>query len=210
MKKSIFNVALLSMLFVLGACSVKDEGGSKNPAIDSLPDVGETTGYTKYLFTASDNIPAADGGGTSSIAEQYFFNDTTKAYKYANASTTAGNSNPEANGTYTRTEEGTYTPVTVKVGEVKLSVRDESGVETVTPITDLKEFTSVYTITTTKEDGELVNPSRTQTYLVKKDGSLQMIRANDNQDGTYTVEGRKGETDTFEKLIANTQTYAKQ
>ena len=40
MKKSIFNIALLSMLFVLGACSTAGEGGGTDTGGDTIP--GET------------------------------------------------------------------------------------------------------------------------------------------------------------------------
>ena len=215
MKKSIFNVALLAMLFVLGACSVEPEPG--NPAADKLPDVGDTTGFTQYLFTASENQPAEYGGGTYSCADQYFLNADAKTYKNAGSWSLEGNSNPESNGSGISTEEGTYTLVDVTADKVIFSVYDDKGNPTETPVTDLKGFNKVYIFTPTKatEDGvDIDNPDHlsTSTYLVKLDASsLKMIRANDNSDGTYRVSGSvEGGDDTFEKLADQAQTFTKQ
>ncbi len=70
MKKSIFNIALLSMLFVLGACSVKDDGdvtipgGTGDPTTDAalgdaLDQVGSVDGMEIWSFF-SNSTPESD------------------------------------------------------------------------------------------------------------------------------------------------------
>ena len=63
MKKSIFNIALLSVLFVLGACSVKDDGDDANAAIDAalgdaLDQVGSVEGMEIWSFSVEDDSTA--------------------------------------------------------------------------------------------------------------------------------------------------------
>ena len=76
MKKSILNVALLSMLFVLGACSVKDSNATpSSPSIaDAQTQLGDLSGFTRY----HRDDAGVEGGYKDATSANVYFNGTDK------------------------------------------------------------------------------------------------------------------------------------
>ena len=76
MKKSILSVALLSMLFVLGACSVKDSGATpSSPSIaDAQTQLGDLSGFTRY----HRDDAGVEGGYKYATSANVYFNGTDK------------------------------------------------------------------------------------------------------------------------------------
>ena len=87
MKKSILSVALLSMLFVLGACSVKDSGATpSSPSIaDAQTQLGDLSGFTRY----HRDDAGVGGGHKYATSANVYFNGTDKLY-LANAQANTG------------------------------------------------------------------------------------------------------------------------
>ena len=150
MKKSIFNVALLSMLFVLGACSTTGEGdkdttipgGTGDPVIDAgikdaLTQVGSVDGMDIWSSLTTNISPNST---RKTLSTMYFSAD-----KYKQITPTIC--------------DGTNSGITYD-NEIVFSVATEGDLTTATTfklfdstsneISELKGYTTLYTTTPTK------------------------------------------------------------
>ena len=153
MKKSIFNVALLSMLFVLGACSTTGEGdkdttipgGTGDPVIDAgikdaLTQMGSVDGMDIWSSLITDISP---NDTCKTLSTMYFSADKYKQimviiYDGTNSGITYDNEIVLSSAT-----EGDLTTATA------FKLFDSTDNE----ISELKGYTTLYTRTPTKASG---------------------------------------------------------
>ena len=213
MKKSIFNVALLAMLFVLGACSVVVPGGTGDQVIDAgLSDALDQIGSVEGMDIWSSEFEDTEDGSL-------FFNGVMNLYISANEYKSADVTiydGTDPNGVVwnnevvgKRAEEGTLATST------GFKLFDRSSVE----ITDLQGYTTLYTQTSTKEtcwvssklggnDKWEPREASTSYNIVSKVGDkLSMIRVDLKTEGKpedgYTINS------TMDESIKNARTYTK-
>ena len=206
MKKSIFNVALLAMLFVLGACSVVVPGGTGDQVIDGgLSDALDQIGSVEGMDIWSSEFEDTEDGSL-------FFNGVMNLYISANEYKSADVTiydGTDHNGVVwnnevigKRAEEGTLATST------GFKLFDRSSVE----ITDLQGYTTLYTMTPKKSscwDGEWKSVEASTSYnIVSKVGDkLSMITVDLKTTGKpedgYRIYG------TMDESIKDARTYTK-
>ena len=208
MKKSIFNVALLAMLFVLGACSVVVPGGTGDQVIDGgLSDALDQIGSVEGMDIWSSEFEDTEDGSL-------FFNGVMNLYISANEYKSADVTiydGTDPNGVVwnnevvgKRAEEGTLATST------GFKLFDRSSVE----ITDLQGYTTLYTMTPKKSscwDGEWEpREARTSYNIVSKVGDkLSMIDVDLKTTGKPEDGYRISSYETMDESIKNARTYTK-
>ena len=220
MKKSIFNLALLSMLFVLGACSVAptvpggtgDEvvDGGLSDALDQIGGSDAVNGMDIWSMSAKESA----GNITSTCTDILYFS----ANKFKNILTFTY----DGTGDISRIEVTFDNEVAIKSaaeGTLATSTTFKLFNNTGAEITELQGYTTLYTQTSTKEtcwvssklggnDKWKSVEARTSYHIVSKVGDkLSMIRISLKTEGKpedgYTIYG------TMDESIKNARTYTK-
>ena len=238
MKKSTFNIALLSVLFVLGACSVDGSGtdtdggntgdvtvpgGTGDPATDAaLGDALDKIGSVEGMEIGSTSVEETIDGVTATWTRNLYFGSD----KYATLSVVMYTGTDSVSGavwdndpTCKQSSKGALAISAITAAEVKTS--------TGTVITDLKGYTKLHTrtqalltqwqIETPGEEADwstAPKPTENYYYLVKETSDelsiIQVIEDIDNL-GNYKLDshgGFPGGVD-MDIAIANTATTYK-
>ena len=228
MKKSIFNLALLSMLFVLGSCSTtgndKDtSGGTGDPALDAVIDeaikdavtqIGSVEGMDRWF---SSYLVTPDSGEELkiTISENRYFS----ANEFKKIDIHILNGKPSGEDVTFDNDLDTVhaSKGTLAISTDTFKLFDSTGAE---EITDKKRYTTLYTQTFTKSRSwhRILAPMWEDTlpqaggqigdiwyYIVKKtDTELSMIYVGKKDDGTYFLYNG-----TMDEEIADAITYTK-
>ena len=218
MKKSIFNVALLAMLFVLGACSVVVPGGTGDQVIDGgLSDALDQIGGSDAVNGMdiwSMSVKYSEGNLTGTCTDVLYFS----ANKFKNISTFTY----DGTGDISRIEVTFDNEVACKSaaeGTLATSTTFKLFNNTGAEITDLQGYTTLYTQISTKEtrwtssklggnDKWKSVEARTSYNIVSKVGDkLSMITVDLKTTGKpedgYRINS------TMDESIKNARTYTK-
>ncbi len=218
MKKSTFNIALLSMLFVLGACSTNDDGGEKIPGGTGDPATDAALGDALGQLTGSVEGMEIGSSSSESVEDGFTYNTTANLYlgsdKFASVSVTmvTGGSGDDVWDNDVKEKsvsEGALVISAITAAEVKAS----EG----TAITDLKGYTKLHKRTKSlrtlwyrefMSDAGAWDPDPNppvQYYLVKETSDeLSIIPV--IEDGANSGNYKLNETD-MDKAIVKATTY---
>ena len=229
MKKSTFNIALLSVLFVLGACSVDGSGtdtdggntvpgGTGDPATDAaLGDaLGQLTGSVEGMEIGSSSSKFEEDGFTYNTTDNLYLG--SDKYASIRVEMTTGGSGDDVwdnDVKYKSVSEGALVISDITADKVKTST---SGV-----VADLKGYSKLHTQTPTletiwhRESMSVAgawdpNPNPQVLYYLVKETWSELSRISVTKNGeNYTLNsfGESMDEVTMATAIANATTYKK-